>query len=104
VAEQILAIAFAHDIKVREDADLVQILEAVDLDSEIPLEALAAVAEILSYVYRANNRLAMGEPGPTDLDQGQATNAETFRQSLLGIHSATPPPGATPPPRDGEDP
>ncbi len=54
VAEQILAIAFEKGVPVREDADLAQILAAVELDSEIPLDALAAVAEILSYVYRAN--------------------------------------------------
>lgn len=56
LAEQILQIAFDRDVKVRSDADLAQILAAVDLDSEIPLEAFAAVAEILSYVYRAQNR------------------------------------------------
>jgi len=54
VAEQILQLAFANGIKVREDADLVQILAAVDLDSEIPIEAIVAVAEILAHVYRAN--------------------------------------------------
>lgn len=54
VAEQILALAFANGIKVREDADLAELLSAVELDSEIPLEAFAAVAEILGYVYRAN--------------------------------------------------
>ena len=54
VAEQILAIAFEKGVPVREDSDLAQILSAVELDSEIPLDALAAVAEILSYVYRAN--------------------------------------------------
>jgi flagellar biosynthesis protein len=54
VAEQILQIAWANDIKVREDADLVEILSAIDVDSDIPVEAVAAVAEILSYVYRAN--------------------------------------------------
>ena len=53
LAEQILEIAFDRGIKVRTDADLAEILSAVELDSEIPLEALAAVAEILSYVYRA---------------------------------------------------
>lgn len=53
VAEQILQIAFDRGIKVRSDADLAEILAAVELDSVIPLEALAAVAEILSYVYRA---------------------------------------------------
>lgn len=55
IAEQILEIAFATGIKVREDADLAELLSAIDLDSEIPLEAFAAVAEILVYVYRANN-------------------------------------------------
>ena len=54
IAEQMLQIAWANNIKVREDADLVEILSAIDLDSEIPVEAIAAVAEILSYVYRAN--------------------------------------------------
>jgi len=53
-AEQILQIAWANNIKVREDADLVEILSAIDVDSEIPIEAFAAVAEILAYVYRAN--------------------------------------------------
>ncbi|MGB0683158.1 MAG: EscU/YscU/HrcU family type III secretion system export apparatus switch protein [Magnetovibrionaceae bacterium] len=54
IAEQILQIAYAHDVKVREDADLAQILSLLDVESDIPLEAFAAVAEILTYVYRAN--------------------------------------------------
>lgn len=58
MAEQILQLAFATGVKVREDADLVEVLSAVDLESEIPLEALAAVAEILAYVYRANGASA----------------------------------------------
>ena len=62
VAEQILNIAFDRGVKVRSDADLAEILGAVELDSEIPLEALAAVAEILSYVYRAQAGLA-GDAG-----------------------------------------
>lgn len=57
VAEQILEIAFANGVKVREDADLVQVLNAVDVDSDIPTEAYAAVAEILAYVYRANGQV-----------------------------------------------
>ena len=48
VAEQILAIAFERGVKVRTDPDLVQILRAVEVDSDVPLAALAAVAEILS--------------------------------------------------------
>jgi len=54
VAEQILELAFANGVKVREDADLAQLLAAVDVDSEIPIEAIVAVAEILAHVYRAN--------------------------------------------------
>ncbi len=42
-------------------ADLVALLDAVELDMEIPLEAFIAVAEILAYVYRANGRQP---PGP----------------------------------------
>lgn len=54
LAEQILQLAFANGVKVREDAELVQILSLLEVDSVIPLEAFAAVAEILAYVYRAN--------------------------------------------------
>ena len=57
VAEQILQVAFDRGIKVREDADLAEMLSAIDIDSEIPIEAFAAVAEILTYVYRANGNM-----------------------------------------------
>lgn len=61
IAEQILQLAFENDIKVREDSALAEMLASVELDSPIPTEAFMAVAEILSYVYRAN-----GEPNPFD--------------------------------------
>jgi flagellar biosynthesis protein len=67
VAEQILEIAFANGVKVREDADLVEILSAVDLDSEIPIEAIAAVAEILARVYQANGTLPPSLPETPDV-------------------------------------
>lgn len=54
VAEQILALAFANGVKVREDADLAEVLAKIEIESYIPMEAFAVVAEILSYVYRAN--------------------------------------------------
>jgi len=66
VAEQILALAFENGVKVRQDADLAQMLAALDVDSEIPAEAFAAVAEILAYVYRANGQM----PGGTPVDGG----------------------------------
>ena len=61
IAEQILQIAYENNIKVRTDADLVEILAKIELESPIPSEAFMAVAEVLSYVYRAN-----GEPNPFD--------------------------------------
>lgn len=65
VAEKILRLAFENDIKVRSDPELAQVLSAVELDCEIPLEAFAAVAEILSYVYIANREM-MREHGQID--------------------------------------
>ena len=55
VGEKILEIAFAEGVKVREDADLAELLSAADIDSEIPVEAFIAVAEILRYIYIAND-------------------------------------------------
>lgn len=63
LAEQILDIAFAAGVRVREDADLAEVLAALDVGEDIPIEAFATVAEILAYVYRAN-RLLIDEPPP----------------------------------------
>jgi flagellar biosynthesis protein len=57
IAEQILKVAEEHGITIREDAELVEILGKLELDTIIPLEAYAAVASILSYVYSANDRM-----------------------------------------------
>ena len=48
LAEQILQVAFDRGIKVREDAELVEILSLVEVDSAIPLEAGGAAASALS--------------------------------------------------------
>ena len=71
IAEQILQLAFENDIKVREDSNLAEILATIELDSPIPTEAFMAVAEILSYVYKAN-----GEPNPFDAVLSDAMNRE----------------------------
>lgn len=52
VAAKIIELAIENNIEIRQDADLLQVLKAVDIDEEIPVEAFAAVAEILSYIYR----------------------------------------------------
>ena len=55
IAEKIVRLAFDNDVKVREDKELAQILAAIEIDSEIPTEAIVAVAEILSYIYKTND-------------------------------------------------
>lgn len=70
VAEKILELAFANDVKVREDSDLVQILGAVDVDSPIPTDAFAAVAEVLTYLYMANGQAAPEGLGEWTTDNG----------------------------------
>lgn len=54
VAKQILEIAFANGIRVREDADLAQILAALDIGEDVPLEALQTISSLLARVYAAN--------------------------------------------------
>jgi flagellar biosynthesis protein len=56
IAEQILQLAYENGVKVREDSALAEMLAKIELDSPIPSEAFIAVAEILSYVYRANGQ------------------------------------------------
>ncbi len=56
VAQKILELAKEHKIPVREDPDLVEALAKLDIGSFIPSELYPAVAEVLAYVYRQNQR------------------------------------------------
>ena len=56
IAGKIIDLAKKHGIPVREDPDLVQILSSLEIDQEIPPELYRAVAEILAFIYRMNNR------------------------------------------------
>jgi flagellar biosynthesis protein len=58
VAQKILDIAREEKIPVREDPDLVEALAKLDVGSLIPTELYPAVAEVLAYVYRQNQRYA----------------------------------------------
>lgn len=60
MAEKILELAREHNLHIHEDADLVEVLEKVELDQEIPLEVYSVVAEIFSYIYQANKKRANG--------------------------------------------
>lgn len=56
LAERIIALAKEHDIPIREDRDLITVLAKLDLDQEIPPELYRTIAELLAFVYRANNK------------------------------------------------
>ena len=57
VAEKIIETAKAHRVPLHEDKNLVQVLEALDLETEIPPELYRAVAEVLAFIYRLNGRM-----------------------------------------------
>lgn len=56
VARKIVALAEEHGVPLVEDRNLVQVLEALDVDSDIPADLYQAVAEVLVFVYRLNRR------------------------------------------------
>jgi len=57
MALQIIKIAKEHGVEIKQDANLVEILSALELDEFIPLEAYAATAEILRYIYKKQGKL-----------------------------------------------
>jgi len=61
LAERILQLAREHGIEVRKDQELAEILSVLDIDSLIPLETYASVAEILSFIYRKNREKLDGD-------------------------------------------
>ena len=57
IADKIIETAKAHIVPLYEDKNLVQVLEALDLDTEIPTELYRAVAEVLAFIYRLNGKM-----------------------------------------------
>jgi len=56
IAKKIIALAKEHDIPIKEDPDLVNVLAELDLQEEIPAELYMVVAELLAFVYRMNQK------------------------------------------------
>jgi flagellar biosynthesis protein len=52
IAERIIEIAQEHNIPLKRDPALIEVLSKMDLDQEIPPELYRAVAEVLAYVYK----------------------------------------------------
>jgi flagellar biosynthesis protein len=57
VAENILKLAREHGVTVEENPVLAEALSQVELDDQIPEELYRAVAEVLTFVLRANGQL-----------------------------------------------
>ncbi len=56
VAEKIIEIAVKHNVPVKDDPDLVEVLSKLDIDEEIPPEIYVAVAELLAFIYSINSK------------------------------------------------
>ena len=56
VAQKIVSLAHEHDIPMVENQQLVTMLEALDVDTNIPEALYQAVAEVLVFVYRLNGK------------------------------------------------
>jgi flagellar biosynthesis protein len=62
IAEAIRTIAEENGVLIRRDAPLASLLEAVELDQVIPVEAYVAVAQIISYLYQQRRGGAGAQP------------------------------------------
>jgi flagellar biosynthesis protein len=56
IAEQIIAVAQANGVPIREDPALAAALASVDLGEAIPPELYAVVAAVLAYVYKVKQK------------------------------------------------
>ena len=56
VAKNIINLAKSHDIPIKEDADLIEVLSKVDLNEEVPPNLYKAVAEIFNFLYQMTNK------------------------------------------------
>lgn len=57
IAGQIIQVARENNVPLHEDPNLANVLEAMELESEIPAELYRAVAEVLVFIYRLNGKL-----------------------------------------------
>ena len=57
VAEQIIALAKEHDVPIREEPELVNLLARLKLGEEIPRELYIAVAEVIAFAYMLKGKV-----------------------------------------------
>jgi len=62
IAERILELAKQHGVPVHEDPELLETLARLDVQEEIPSELYQVMAEVLTFIYRANKKKASSLP------------------------------------------
>jgi flagellar biosynthesis protein len=69
LADQILAIAEAHDIPLEKDPELTELLAQIPLGDEIPQALYLAVAEVIAFAYLLSGKMPPGyEPNAREDD------------------------------------
>ena len=58
VAEKIIEIAAANDVHIHQDPAMVAILAKLNVNTFVPEELYQAVAEILAFIYRLDQKLS----------------------------------------------
>ncbi len=56
VAHKIIELAKKHNIPIKDDPDLIEVLSSLEINEEIPSEIYVAVAELLAFVYSMNSK------------------------------------------------
>ncbi|MCP4673408.1 MAG: flagellar biosynthesis protein FlhB [Desulfobacula sp.] len=56
IAHKIIELAKKHDIPIKDDPDLIEVLSTLEINEQIPSEIYVAVAELLAFVYSTNSK------------------------------------------------
>ena len=55
-AKNIIKIAELHNLPIKKDEDLIELLSKVELDKEVPEVLYKAVAEVFSFIYNTTTK------------------------------------------------
>ena len=55
IAQKIIDLAREHNVPIKNDPDLIEVLSSLEINQEIPSEIYVAVAELLAFVYSINS-------------------------------------------------
>ncbi|WP_294966824.1 EscU/YscU/HrcU family type III secretion system export apparatus switch protein [Sulfurimonas sp.] len=55
-ADNIIKIAQLHNLPIKKDEDLMELLSKVEIDKEVPAALYKAVAEVFSFIYKTTNK------------------------------------------------